>query len=153
MNFANVERHVSLPDGNMKRYHKRTIAVVLVLGWALVTENPAQETWQTVEIKADEYSFTPNRIRVKAHRPLELVIVNEGHEPHQFRSALFKSQMIEVAIGENVVRGQGIEIVDIAAGTTVRIKLPSPPPGPFDFQCRIPSHHGMDGMILIETDH
>jgi uncharacterized cupredoxin-like copper-binding protein len=108
--------------------------------------------WQTVDIKADEYSFTPNRIQAKAHRPLELVVINEGHEPHQFRSSLFKNQMIEVHIGENVVRGGGIEIVDIAAGATVRIKLLSPPPGQFDFQCRIPSHHGMDGMILIEPD-
>ncbi len=108
--------------------------------------------WQTVEIKADEYSFTPNRIQAKAHRPLELVVINEGHEPHQFRSSLFKNQMIEVHIGENVVRGRGIEIVDIAAGAMVRIKLLSPPPGQFDFQCRIPSHHGMDGMILIEPD-
>lgn len=108
--------------------------------------------WQTVEIKADEYSFTPNRIQAKAHRPLELVVINEGHEPHQFRSSLFKNQMIEVHIGENIVRGRGIEIVDIASGATARIKLLSPPPGQFDFQCRIPSHHGMDGIMLIETE-
>ena len=125
---------------------------MLALGWALIGTAGAQDPWQTVEIRADEYSFNPNRILVKADHPLELVVVNEGHEPHQFRSALFKNQMIEVAIGENVVRGQGIEIVDIAAGATVRIKLLSPPPGPFDFQCRIPSHHGMDGMIIIEAE-
>ena len=136
----------------MKRYRRTTVAVLLVLGWALAAGSPAQEVWQIVEIKADEYSFTPNRIRVKAHRPLEMIIVNEGHEPHQFRSSLFKDQMVEVQIGENAVRGRGIEIVDIAAGTTARIKLLSPPPGQFDFQCRIPSHHGMDGMILIKND-
>jgi uncharacterized cupredoxin-like copper-binding protein len=136
----------------MQRYRKIMVAVVLALGWALAIESPAQETWQTIEIKADEYSFTPNRIQVKAHRPLELVVINEGHEPHQFRSSLFKNELVEVAIGENVVRGRGIEIVDVAAGATVRIKLLSPPPGQFDFQCRIPSHHGMDGMILIEPD-
>ncbi|MBI3596260.1 MAG: cupredoxin domain-containing protein [Nitrospirae bacterium] len=112
----------------------------------------AQTDWQTVEIKAEEYSFTPRRIQVKSNRPLELVIENEGHEPHQFRSALFKDQMIEVEIGESAVRGRNIEEVDIAAGQTARIKLLSPPAGQFDFQCRIPSHHGMDGMILIEAD-
>ena len=125
---------------------------MLALGWALIGTAGAQDPWQTVEIRADEYSFNPNRILVKADHPLELVVVNEGHEPHQFRSALFKDQMVEVHIGENVVRGRGIEIVDIAAGATARIKLLSPPPGQYDFQCRIPSHHGMDGMILIETD-
>jgi len=112
----------------------------------------AQADWQTIEIKAEEYSFSPRRIQVKANRPLELVIKNEGHEPHQFRSALFKDRMIEVEINENVVRGRNIEVVDIAAGKMARIKLLSPPEGEFDFQCRIPSHHGMDGMILIEAD-
>jgi len=112
----------------------------------------AQTDWQTIEIKAEEYSFSPRRIQVKANRPLELVIKNEGHEPHQFRSALFKDRMIEVEINENVVRGRNIEVVDIAAGKMARIKLLSPPEGEFDFQCRIPSHHGMDGMILIEAD-
>jgi uncharacterized cupredoxin-like copper-binding protein len=112
----------------------------------------AQTDWQTVEIKAEEYRFTPRRIQVKANRPLELVIENEGHEPHQFRSALFKDRMIEVEIDENTVRGRNIEVVDIAPGKTARIKLLSPPAGAFDFQCRIPSHHGMDGIILIEDD-
>jgi uncharacterized cupredoxin-like copper-binding protein len=136
---------------------------LVVIGWVAVsgwivgfsTETNhayAQAQWQTVEIRADEYSFTPNRIHVKAHQPMELIVVNVGHEPHQFRSSLFKNQLIEVKIGENDVRGRGIEIVDIAAGATARIRLLSPPPGQFDFQCRIPSHHGMDGLILIETE-
>lgn len=112
----------------------------------------AQTEWQTVEIKAEEYRFTPRRIQVKANRPLELVIKNEGHEPHQFRSELFKDRMIEVEIDESTVRGRNIDLVDIAAGKTARIKLLSPPAGQFDFQCRIPSHHGMDGVILIEAD-
>jgi len=112
----------------------------------------AQTDWQTIEIKAEEYTFTPHRIQAKTNRPLELVIENQGHEPHQFRSALLKDRMIEVEIDENVVRGRNIEVVDIAAGNTARIKLLSPPAGQFDFQCRIPSHHGMDGIILIEAD-
>jgi uncharacterized cupredoxin-like copper-binding protein len=136
----------------MKPSSKRSAVFALVLGWTLIGAVSAQEPWQSVEIKADEYSFTPNRIQVKADRPLELVVVNEGHEPHQFRSSLFKDQTVEVWTGETIVRGKGIEIIDIAAGATVRIKLLSPPPGQFDFQCRIPSHHGMDGIIRIETD-
>ncbi|HUK56777.1 MAG TPA: cupredoxin domain-containing protein [Nitrospiria bacterium] len=112
----------------------------------------AQADWQTIEIKAEEYSFTPRRIQVKANRPLELVIENEGHEPHQFRSELFRDQTIEVEIDESAVRGRNIDVVDIAAGKTARIKLLSPPAGQFDFQCRIPSHHGMDGIIQIDAD-
>ena len=139
----------------MRIYVARILMVVFVLA-AVFPFMPgsvhAQTDWQTVEIKAEEYTFTPRRIEVKANRPLELVIYNEGHEPHQFRSALLKDRMIEVEIDENVVRGRNIEVVDIAAGKTARIKLLSPPAGQFDFQCRIPSHHGMDGMILIEAD-
>ena len=133
----------------MKRVHYTRGAAVLVFVLALSLESSAQEIWQTVEIKADEYSFVPNRIRVKAHRPLELVVSNGGHEPHQFRSSFFKNQTIEVWVGETVIRGRGIEIVDIASGAIVKIKILSPPPGEYDFQCRIPSHHGMDGIITI----
>ncbi|HTN43050.1 MAG TPA: cupredoxin domain-containing protein [Nitrospiria bacterium] len=136
----------------MKSFLKKLAAVVLALGWALLGSGLAQQPWQTVEIKAEEYSFTPRRIEAKANRPLELVIENEGHEPHQFRSELLKDQMVEVEIGQNTVRGRNIEVVDVAPGKTARIKLLSPPAGEFDFQCRIPSHHGMDGMILIEAD-
>jgi len=124
-------------------------AVAVSIGPGMIL---AQSEWQTVEIKAEEYSFTPRRIQAKANRPLELVVENEGHEPHQFRSELFKDQMIDVEIDQTTVRGRNIEVVDVAPGKTARIKILSPPAGEFDFQCRIPSHHGMDGMILIEAD-
>lgn len=112
----------------------------------------AQTGWHSVEIKADEYSFSPRRIQAKANHPLMLVIKNVGNEPHQFRSELLKGQMVEVVIDENAVRGRNIEVVEIAPGRTARIKLLSPPAGLYDFQCRIPSHHGMDGIIRIESD-
>ena len=125
------------------------VAVILGIGLAQGSSVPAQDPWQTIEIKADEYRFIPNRIQVKAHQPLRLVISNIGNEPHRFQSTLFKDQMIEVEIGNSVVRGPGIDGVDVTPGGTVSIKILSPPPGEYDFQCRIPSHHGMDGVLTI----
>ena len=118
--------------------------------WAPVPGLYSQDSWQTVEIRAEEYRFLPNRIRIEAGRPLRLIIINEGNEPHRFRSSLFNNRMIEVKFGENVVRGAGIERIDIVPGAEATIELLSPPAGEFYFECRIPSHHGMDGLILIQ---
>ena len=132
----------------------RFIRMILVGGLITVTVGCAvsqsQSTWQTVEMIADEYRFVPNRIQVKANKPLELVIRNKGNEPHRFQSSLFRDQMLEVVINESVVRGPNIERVDIIPGGEVRIKILSAPAGEFDFQCRIPSHHGMDGILIIQ---
>ncbi len=120
----------------------------------LVTDSafPAQtrEGWRTVEIRAEEHRFMPDLVRAKTGVPLMIVVVNEGHEPHQFRSSVFKGRMVEVEIRETVVRGSGIDLIDVAAGETTIIKLLSPPTGEFVFECRIPSHHGMDGILMIE---
>jgi len=138
----------------------RVVLLVFLLtlyGWMALdplggSQGFAEDSWQKIEIRADEYSFTPNHIRATAGRPLEFIVVNSGHEPHQFRSSLFKDQTITVEVGENTVHGKGIDIVEIAPGATARIKLLSPPAGEYDFQCRIPSHHGMDGVIQIRAE-
>jgi len=36
-------------------------------------------------------------------------------------------------------------------GSTATIKWLSPEPGTYIFECRIPSHHGMDGAIIVEV--
>ena len=134
----------------MGRYRIHRAIALLGAALGLVAATEAQEGWNRVEIRANEYLFAPKEVRAKAGRPLALVIINEGHEPHQFRSDLFKDRMTEVEIAETVVRGRGIEVVDVAPGGRATIKVLSPPAGEFDYQCRIPSHHGMDGILIIE---
>lgn len=108
----------------------------------------SDDAWQKVRVKAMEYQFTPNRIEIEAHRPLWIEIKNLGKEPHRFKSSLFRNLMIEIEVGESSVRGRNIEWVDVEPQGTAIIKILDPPAGEFDFQCRIPSHHGMDGILI-----
>lgn len=108
--------------------------------------------WDVRTIRADEYRFVPDRITAKAGRPLSLVVENRGHEPHEFRSTLFKGVVVVVQIGESSIRAMDIQLVDVAPGTSAAIKILDPPAGEFDFLCRIPSHHGMDGVLIIQGE-
>ncbi len=120
---------------------------VLLISGSVLAES-SDDAWQKVRVKAMEYQFTPNRIEIEAHHPLWIEIKNLGKEPHRSKSSMFRNLMIEVEVGESSVRGKNIEWVDVEPEGTAIIKIIDPPAGEFDYQCRIPSHHGMDGIII-----
>jgi uncharacterized cupredoxin-like copper-binding protein len=130
----------------------RPAAIVPILGLVLTAGSPAQESWQTVRIEADEYRFVPNRIQLSAGKPVMIEIRNTGNEQHEFRSRLFRQTMIEVEGSGLTVKGSGIHSILIEKSTTATIKWLSPAAGSYDFECRIPSHHGMDGTIVVEEE-
>ena len=95
---------------------------------------------QTVRIVAEDFRFTPAEVRVSAEGPIRLSIVNEGREPHEFKSALLAHQTV-------------------ASGT--RSSLPVQPnhtaetvirtiPGVYLYYCAIRGHAGMSGTIIVE---
>jgi len=130
----------------------QTAVILLGLGVALAVRSPAQELWQTVRIEADEYRFVPNRIKLAAGKPVKIEIYNSGNEQHEFRSRLLEGHLIEVE-GQGVgVRGIGIQSIMIEKGATATIQWLSPTPDTYEFECRIPSHHGMDGTIVVEDE-
>ena len=127
-----------------------TAAIALGLVWGLTVGSDAQD-WQTVRIEADEYRFVPNRIQIRSEQPAKIEIKNVGNEQHEFRSKLLEESPVEVEGGGLVVKGAGIHSILIEKGATAMIKWTSPAPGLYDFECRIPSHHGMDGTIQMEA--
>lgn len=135
----------------MTRLFKYTAILLMISGWLLTGKASAHESWQTVEIKADEYRFVPNSIKLAASKPVRIEIHNSGNEQHEFRSRLLESHFMEVEGQGVAVRGSGIQSILIEKGTTATIRWLSPEPGTYEFECRIPSHHGMDGTILVEA--
>lgn len=123
-------------------------ALLVPLDPGIGSAQSSDDAWQRVRIKAMEYQFTPDRITIEAHRPLWIEVVNLGNEPHRFKSSMFRDLMIEIEVGESSVRGKNIERVDVEPKGTAIIKILDPPAGEFDYQCRIPSHHGMDGILI-----
>ena len=96
---------------------------------------------QTVRIVAQDFLFTPAEVHVSADRPLRLKIVNEGREPHEFKSLLLAHQ-IGVAGGTSSsfpVRPNQ------TAETVIRTT-----PGLYLFYCAIRGHAGMSGTIIVE---
>jgi plastocyanin len=114
----------------------RTGVVALLLLWATGCDSPEQ----TIQIVAQDFRFTPSELHVSAERPIRLTIVNEGREPHEFKSPLLTHQ-----VG--------------AAGKSG--SLPVPPnrkvetvirtiPGVYLFSCAIRGHARMSGTIIVE---
>lgn len=124
----------------------------LGLGLALATEGFAQEPWQTVRIEADEYRFVPNHIKLTTGKPVVIEIHNSGNEQHEFRSRFLEGSPIEIEGPGITVKGAGIHSILIEKDATVTLKWLSPTLGIYEFECRIPSHHGMDGTIIVEEE-
>ena len=96
---------------------------------------------QTVHIVAQDFLFTPVEVRVSAERPIRLRIVNEGREPHEFKSPLLAHRM-------DVTNGPPHSLPVLpnrTAETVIRTT-----PGVYLFYCAIRGHAGMSGTIIVE---
>ena len=127
------------------------MVVVLALGSGSAADSQAQDSWRTVRVETDEYRFVPNRIQLEAGQPVRLEIHNIGNEEHEFRSRFLSGSLIEVLGNGVIVKATDIHSVIVETGSTATIKWLSPEAGVYFFECRIPSHHGMDGMIIVEA--
>jgi plastocyanin len=112
------------------------VAAVLLLRIAA-----CDSTEQTVRIVAQDFLFTPAEVHVSAARPIRLKIVNEGREPHEFKSPLLAHQT-------QVVSGAPSSLPVLpnhAAETVIRTM-----PGVYPFFCAMRGHAGMSGTIIVE---
>lgn len=129
--------HVTCP---LYRVFKR-IAFTVCLGVLALRVMACDSPEQTVRIVAQDFLFTPAEVHVSAERPIRLKIVNEGREPHEFKSPLLAHQ-IGVASGTPssfpVRPNQTVE-------TVIRTI-----PGVYLFYCAIRGHAGMSGTIIVE---
>jgi plastocyanin len=96
---------------------------------------------QTVRIVAEDFRFTPSEVRLSAERPIRLIIINEGREPHEFKSALLAHQTSMtngVPTSLPVLPNHSVE-------TVIRTI-----PGVYLFYCAMRGHLGMSGTIVVE---
>ena len=121
------------------------------LGTAFSQKGHGQDSWRTIQIEADEYRFVPNEIILEEGQPVKIEIRNNGNEEHEFRSRFMTGPLIEVEGTEISVKGTAIHSIIVQSGATGTVKWLSPSAGTYHFECRIPSHHGMDGVITVEA--
>lgn len=97
-------------------------------------------TEQTVHIVADDFRFTPAEVRLSADRPIRLRIVNQGREPHEFKSPLLAHQTGGTSASDSLP-----VLPNHRAETVIRTV-----PGVYLFYCAIRGHAGMSGTIVVE---
>lgn len=111
------------------------------LGAVLVLRMTAcDSSEQKVRIVAQDFLFTPAEVHVSAERPIRLRIVNEGREPHEFKSTLLAHQ--------NDMRGSTSSLPVPPHHTTETVIRTIP--GVYIFYCAIRGHAGMNGTIIVE---
>ncbi|MCS7171879.1 MAG: cupredoxin domain-containing protein [Armatimonadetes bacterium] len=95
---------------------------------------------QRIRVEAKEFSYTPNRIPVKAGQPVELLMENKGVIEHDFVLEKFKVKMGLLKPGQS---GK-VTFTPTAKGTF-----------PFYcsvFYCSVPGHReaGMTGTLVVQ---
>lgn len=96
---------------------------------------------QTVRIVAEDFRFTPAEVHVSSEYPVRLLIVNEGRERHEFKTALLAHQ-----IGKSPGPSSSLPVrPNQKAEVLVRTI-----PGVYVFYCAMRGHAGMNGTIIVE---
>jgi len=138
--------------GPRREYQTLTVVRLIAGGLvstALVGAVACDADPQRVRIAAQDFRFDPAESHLEADRPVELLIVNEGREPHEIASPLLSdSEVIRLAPVEPAQARQG-EAYRITPGKTLRVTFQAPA-GTYFIRCRIRGHGGMAGLLIIE---
>lgn len=115
------------------------VALVITASVALAACEPRE---QEVRLAAQDFRFTPSLIRVRADLPVRLTMLNEGREPHEFSSPLLTDSRVRLLAAPESSR--------VPPGRSITVLFQAPP-GTYPFTCRVRGHHGMDGMVIVES--
>lgn len=113
---------------------------IVVLGTSVALAGCDRDA-QPVRITAQDFRFIPAEVRLTAASPIHLTIVNEGREPHEFESPLLAQRVDGSSGNATSVRVAPNQRADVMIRTI---------PGRYIFYCRIRSHAGMSGTIIVE---
>lgn len=103
-----------------------------------------------VRIVAQDFRFVPNQVHLSAHRPVHLVIMNQGGEPHVFKSRLFKDPAVEMTWDAPVSEALQPETpIVILPGKSIAVTVKAPP-GVYVFGCPIRGHASMQGTFIVQ---
>jgi len=112
--------------------------VLLLSSLAALGCEPAE---QAVTIVAEDYRFTPVEIRLSSDRPIRLSVVNEGREPHEFKSPILAHRIRTADRLADSLRVSVNQRVEAVIRTV---------PGIYVFYCGVRGHAGMSGTIVVE---
>ena len=94
-------------------------------------DDGASDARQTLEVTANDFSFTPDSLSAATREPFEVVLTNNGSAPHTF-----------------TIDELGVD-AEIAAGEKQTIPVAPTQSGESSFYCRFHQEQGMEGVITI----
>jgi plastocyanin len=113
------------------------MAVVLFL---IASMSGCESKEQTVRIVAEDFRFTPSEVHVSSAYPIRLLVVNEGRERHEFKTAL---------LAHPIGMSPGPSSLPVPPNQKVQA-LVRPISGVYLFYCARRGHAGMSGTIIVE---
>jgi len=97
----------------------------------------AADDIRTIELVAEEFSFTPSEVTIEPGETVRMKLVNEGRLSHNL-----------------VVKGDGLagRTETIQSGNTDSFKITASETGTISFICDVPGHKeaGMTGELVVE---
>lgn len=105
----------------------------------------------TIHITAEEFRFVPGKVELDAYQDVQLVVINQGREPHLFYGTFFEHQAVRVAweSGKNLLQDRAK--ISLLPGQSVKF-IANFPPGVYPFRCRIKGHRGMEGILVVRSE-
>lgn len=133
---------------------------MLVLVTALVAACAGGGSAERIDVKADEFSFEPAVVTVRAGTEYRLVLQNTGAVLHDWtieRIAATAVAGTETARhdmgGMNRMVGSGDRLhVAAAAGKATELTFTPTEPGEYEYACTVPGHAdlGMRGRLVVQ---
>jgi uncharacterized cupredoxin-like copper-binding protein len=123
-------------------------AVPLALA-ACGTPSGAGPQVQVITVRATEFAFSENPIRVPAGRPVRLVVANNGAVEHDLVVQKLPAQAVRAAGGH----GHASEVAaHAAAGKQAWVEFTATAKGTYDAECTVPGHKeaGMRTTVIVE---
>lgn len=128
---------------------QKYLAGILLLMCLSMIILACQEEIKKISIKADEFRFTPEVVRLRAWESFHLVVINQGREIHQFKSSLLTNRDTRIQWKSEQIIFQDEKGLSLSPGYAIHLVV-NPPPGSYGFQCPIQGHRGMQGVFIVE---
>lgn len=107
---------------------------------------------ERLEVKLDNYKFSPNQIHLKAWTITQLTLSNTSHNLHYFGSRDFFKYGAEIIRFSEANAPPGLTHIPVAANSSRTVYLFAKDPGEYPLNCNVPSHSqlGMKGSLFVE---
>ena len=129
------------------------LSTALVLLSAACGGGNGKESGSVIEVRADEYKFSPNQVTISAGQTVTLRLKNVGETEHDLEVQGLRVQMMgdEEDMGGHEGAAPGTIAMHTQKGKTASVTFMAERGGTYEFWCTISGHkeQGMIGKLIV----